>query len=154
MGVCLAAASAVEAQAATISGQVYDARSGGPVRGVSLSLVYDVEDAGSPGQPVPASELGPGQDGQVTGKDGRYRFDVQPGRRYRLVLDTRATPLSAPSALIPAQPGFAPLGAVVDTDTPDPRVRPYFLRFELVAAEDEVRNNHVPVDPLSALVTL
>ena len=153
-GTILGASSAV---AAPITGQVYDAASGRPARGISLSLVYDAEDPVNPGGPVAPEDLGAGQQGQVTGYDGLYQFDVPGGRRYRLVLDPAGTPFVAPSARTRPRAGFAPLGEVVPTPEPaeDPGAsRAYYLRFDIPDAGDRVRNNHVAVDRVGTGVTL
>ena len=146
------------AHAATISGQVYDPATGQPARGIALRLIYDAEDATSPGAPVLDSDVGPGQQGQITGSEGAYRFDVLAGRRYQLIVDTERAPFAAPSVQAPAQSGFAPLGPVVPQDTAgDPSLtdaRIYYLRFDISGQTDEVRNNHIPVDALPDVVAL
>lgn len=144
--------------AAPIEGQVYDAATGEPAAGVQLTIVYDGNDFEA-GQVVPDDRLGDDQQGQVTGADGRYRFDVEPVRFYQLQLDTSATSLSAPSAVIPPRPGLAPLGDVVDSSEPvspseGSADRSYYLRFEIPAADSRVSNNHIAVDRVADLVTL
>ncbi len=157
----LAAAGSSWASAATIGGQVYDSATGAPVRGVSLRLFYDAEDT-QPGLEVPPEELGAGQQSQVTAADGRYQFDVPEGRKYRLELSVHASSYAFPSSRIPARPGLASDdgdGQIVEAETPAaPELqgadRSYYLRFDVARASDGFRNNHVPVDPLAAVVTL
>src|SRR4029077_15529342 len=60
------------------SGRTYNAVSGELVPNVQVLLRYDAEDSAEPNALVPADRLAPGQQGQVTGKDGIYRFDVLP----------------------------------------------------------------------------
>src|SRR5207244_2418427 len=95
--------------------------------------------------------LAPGQQGQVTGKDGIYRFDVLPGRKYKLDVDTSNSSWSFPSQILPAKEGFAPVGPVVPEIRPSERpeaARVWYQRFDIAAAGDDVTNNHVPLDPI------
>lgn len=140
----------VPAVAVAASGRVYDAKAGRYVQGARITVLYDETDASQPGQMVPADRLGPGQQGQETTAEGIYRLDLPPGRRYRVVLDPPAG-YAFPSQIIPPTPGFAPEGPVVPEPTPslapDAR-RIYYLRFD----RTDVTNNHIPLDPLTALV--
>jgi uncharacterized repeat protein (TIGR01451 family) len=144
--------------AGPIEGQVYDAASGQPAANVRLTIVYDGNDFEG-GQVVPDDRLGDDQQGQVTGADGRYRFDVEGARFYQLQLDTGSTSLSAPSSVIPPRPGLAPLGDVVEGSTPVPpgdgsADRSYYLRFDIPSDDSAVNNNHIAVDRVADLVTL
>lgn len=149
-------ASAGAADAAGIEGVLYDSGTLGRVSGVSLRLLYDDSDPLSPGTEVPAGLLGAGQQNQIPGSDGSYRFDVQPGRRYRIAVAVERTPLVFPSRRSPPQPGLATAGPVSDSDAPPTGARPrrYFLRFDVAAAGDEITNNHLPVDRLSSRIEL
>src|SRR5262249_33052364 len=140
----------VPAVAEAASGRVYDSKAGRFVQGARVTVFYDATDASQPGQMVPAGLLGPGQQGQETTAEGVYRLDLPPGRRYRIVLDPPAG-YAFPSQIIPPTPGFAPQGPVVPESTPSlaPAARRiYYLRFVL----SDVTNNHIPLDPLTALV--
>jgi uncharacterized repeat protein (TIGR01451 family) len=151
--VCATAGLASTAAAAGIEGLVYDAATATRAGGVSLRLVYDDTDPLSPGAPVPAGLLGPGQQGQIPGTDGRYRFDVQPGRRYRIEVSVGGTSFSFPSRAHPPEPGLATAGLISESaGPPAPDGRRYFLRFDVVAAGDEIANNHLPLDRLSAAI--
>lgn len=139
------------------SGRVYDAATGRYVQGVRAFLYYDEEDDQQPGALVPDERLGPGQQGQVTGAEGFYKFDVLPNRGYRLVIDAGTSSWSFPSQMIPPTPGFAEPGPVVDDSSPslEPNSpRTYYLRFALAAGDEDVTNNHVPLDPLTTQVRL
>jgi uncharacterized repeat protein (TIGR01451 family) len=140
------------------SGRLYDATTGKLVSGEQVFLRYDETDGAEPGALVPPDRLQPGQQGQVTSADGIYRFDVLPGRKYRLEVATAASPWAFPSQILPAQAGLlAEGGPVVPEIRPslDPKAsQRYFLRFDIGGPEDEVTNNHVPVDPLVTQVRL
>jgi uncharacterized repeat protein (TIGR01451 family)/fimbrial isopeptide formation D2 family protein len=149
------------------SGVVYDAQSLASLAGVVASLYVDDGDNDPANDvPVPEADLPVGQQHQVTGPDGRYRFDPRPGR-YRLGLDG-PTPTSVwPSAVLPPTRlagDTHPLGSFAQTDSagnvvPDETPRPggnhtYFLRFDLPDANHPVYRNHVPVDPLRSHIRL
>ena len=139
------------------SGRTYNAVSGELIAGVQVLLRYDDEDAQEPNLLVPADRLQPGQQGQVTGKDGIYRFDVLPGRKYKLDVDASASSWSFPSQITPPTPGFAPIGPVVPETRPSSRPdapRIWYTRFAINGAGDDVTNNHVPLDPLASQVHL
>jgi uncharacterized repeat protein (TIGR01451 family) len=61
------------------SGVIYDSVNGLPIAGATVQLLYDAS-----GEPVLESDLPEGQQNQVTGNDGFYRFDVKPPHLYRL----------------------------------------------------------------------
>lgn len=139
------------------SGRVYDSTTGRTLADVQTFLFYDSEDETEPGVLVPADRMGPGQQGQRTTPEGIYKYDVLPGRRYRLELDTTTSTWVFPSQRIPATPGFAPPGDVVANAAPS--VAPgakqtWYLRFYPVDPGDDVRRNHVPLDPLATQVRL
>ncbi|ACY12665.1 hypothetical protein Hoch_0023 [Haliangium ochraceum DSM 14365] len=143
------------AVAAPITGRVYDAATGKPAPNIRLSLEYDQDDTASPGQRVAAADLAQGQQDQLTGATGRYRFDVEEGRRYRLRLDTSASSFVAPSQRLPPSDGFAPAGELAPSDQPDPAAaHPYYLRFDIDKLDEQVRNNHIAVDRLRDIVTM
>ena len=107
----------------------------------------------------PAIHLVPGQQDQVTGADGRYRFDLV-GAFPAGVYSLEFTPPSGflptfPSAFLPVEPS-----ALDPTGLPDPfEVAPfpgapqqgqstlYYVDFDLAAGDPNVVNNHVPLDP-------
>lgn len=105
--------------------------------------------------------LGVGQQGQVVGPQGLYRFDAPPGR-YRLVVET-PDPLTAfPSAAVPVptDPGGDPMGSVALPDTEGdvselalPRGQdpvPYHLRFAVEPERPMLQRNHLPTDRLKS----
>jgi uncharacterized repeat protein (TIGR01451 family) len=152
------------------SGVVYDSVTGKPVAGARATLRYDSTDPVAPGATVPGTLLGPGQQGQVTDENGFYRFDVQRGRKYEIVVDPLTPSLQFPSALIPATAGFAKVDSeneVVPADVPDVKKEgadlTYYLRFALWSGgagggkgtnDEGIFNNHIPVDPLTSLIRL
>ncbi len=143
------------------SGIIYRSGTFQPLRGVRVFLYADDgDDDLSNDTLVPAADLPDGQQGQVTGRQGFYRFDPFPGQ-YRLGVEPTDTLLSFPSTAI--QPNRSageehPLGSVatpaadgrvVAHAVPDPaRDSTYFLRFNLAEDLPEVLNNHVPLDSL------
>ncbi|MEK6608737.1 MAG: hypothetical protein AABZ30_13845, partial [Myxococcota bacterium] len=143
------------------SGVVYDSKGGRPLAGARVTLCH----AETPGDDrecrrVPDDALLPGQQGQPTDASGYYRFDVRPGK-FRLEVAPPGPSMAFPSTRIPPRPGFARVGPeneVVPSDEPDPRRAgadlTYYLRFDIGGPEDEVRNNHVPVDALTDLIRL
>ncbi|MBI5497899.1 MAG: DUF11 domain-containing protein [Deltaproteobacteria bacterium] len=148
------------------SGVIYDSRDGHPLAGVRVTLFRDDGDDSDVNDAVlPADQLPAGQQDQVTGPDGRYRFDPLAGR-YRLGLDGPQPTSVWPSAVIPVSNEdhvANPLGSFARTDAdgnvvPDAQPRldrevRYYLRFDLTTGR-EVLHNHVPVDPLASVVRL
>ena len=140
------------------SGVFYDSVERTPIAGVTATLIN------SGGTLLPDICLLSGQQGQVTGKEGRYRFDVVPdadpacpsGETYTLVI--QAPPEFNPgfSALLP------PLAQALDpTGLGDPvRVgdspfapqlgdsTDYHVAFTLSSGDPDVVFNHIPLDPL------
>jgi uncharacterized repeat protein (TIGR01451 family) len=142
-------------------GVVYNAVSGKAVAGARVSLYYDQKDPLEPGKKVSDSALGQGQQDQLTDANGYYRFDAPAGRRYRIAVAPISPALQFPSSLIPQAVGFAQVGAddeVVANDQPDPKrsdaVLTYYLRFAVDNKDKLLFNNHIPLDPLSALIKL
>ena len=149
------------------SGVIYDSTSGAPLAGVRVTLFADnADDNPNNDLPVRADLLPNGQQDQVTGTDGRYRFDPFPGR-YRVGLGGPQPSSVWPSGALP--PGnddqsanllgsFARTdaqGRVVPQPLPDMRSPPlYYLRFDLPDANHPVLNNHIPIDPLLRHVRL
>ena len=134
---------------------VYDARTRGPLAGVRLNLV----DAG--GTPLPVVCLGAGQQGQISGADGTYHFDLSPGAdsrcpeaesEYRIALFP--PPGYRLSEVIVPQPGTLDPGGGPDpylvapqTTAPAPgEPTTYYLRLRLAAGDPAVVNNHIPLD--------
>ncbi|MBI3071047.1 MAG: DUF11 domain-containing protein [Deltaproteobacteria bacterium] len=142
------------------SGVIYNSQTGAGLSGITLYIYYDDTDATKPGQIVPGVELPfPTQQGQRTGEDGTYGFDVFAGRKYKLVVATAGESQVWPSVKIPATPGFAvgqpPDGKVVPNDRPDiTKATTHYARFNIVDASSVIRNNHVPIDPIASLIVL
>lgn len=149
------------------SGVIYDSHSGQPLAGVKVTLFEEDSDNNPINDAVvPADRLPPGQQDQVTGPDGRYRFDPFAGR-YRLELSGPQPTSVWPSGVIDVSNddnsphpygSFARTdaqGLVVPQPVPDARNPPrYYLRFNLTDPNLPVLNNHIPVDPLQSHVRL
>lgn len=105
-----------------------------------------------------------GQQGQITGSDGLYRFDILDGtttsrshagtpRKYRLLVLPETPNLTFPGTKPGPTPGFTPAGPVIPQG--DPSVVQgalWFQRFSL-APGDTVTNNHVELDSSSMHLT-
>ncbi|MCP5178450.1 MAG: DUF11 domain-containing protein [Pseudomonadales bacterium] len=142
------------------SGILYDSNTRLPIAGVTVNFV-----AAGTGDPVPAACLLAGQQGQITGTDGWYRFDVQIDARPECVSGT--TFLIVPvapagynagySTQLPPQPGpLDPSGlpdpvAVGAGPTPPAVGDPvtYFVSFTLAAGDPNVIWNHIPLDAVA-----
>ncbi len=139
----------------------------GQAASVTGAQVFLVD--GATGEDLPAAALLFGQQGQVTGSDGFYRFDVQssalPGSFYIRLVPPSPT-LVFPSQVRPPVGGSAslPLGSPA-TPPPDGRISQadapdisgdttYFLRFDLDVDTPNITNNHIPLDALSELIRI
>lgn len=143
------------------SGAVYNSGTFDAVAGARAILFFDDgdEDPANDEQ-VPAEQLGPGQQGQLTTRQGLYRFDAPPGD-YRIGIEAPDAFLIFPSTRIePVRDDLSghPLGAVaapaedgtiVPQGLPSEALdRTYFLRFHLEPDLPPVLNNHIPLDRL------
>ena len=146
-------------------GVVYDSVSRAPIPGVSLRLLN------SAGKALAEQCLLPGQQGQTTGADGAYRFELIPGAHgdcpaaamdYRIeIAQAPAAYLSAESFLIPAESGALDAAAcaarssersacvVQSAHTPpaESEDSAYYLAWTLGAEAVAAFHNHVPLDP-------
>ncbi len=141
-------------------GQVYDARSGLPLPGAQITMVD------SSGSAIDGSVFYTGQQGQLTGNDGKYYFDINvdsplapaDGGYYLSV--TPPAGYLAPSSLRPALPGrlTLPNGEgvyLVSNQLPaslaeqGSAVPAYYLAFDLSDSRMRVIGNHLPLDPVS-----
>jgi uncharacterized repeat protein (TIGR01451 family) len=150
------------------SGVMYNSVTGKPVAGVRVTMTT------KNGTPLPAVCLLQGQQNQVTGANGRYRFDIVGGAdpacpagktEYRLKIVTPATYHPAPSTKYKPQVGAidadnCPVDAVpggvcqlsADINQPSPTApTPYFLAFVLGSGSPDIVNNHIPLDPILVL---
>jgi uncharacterized repeat protein (TIGR01451 family) len=151
------------------SGVVYNAITGAPLSGA----VMELRSAGN--VRLPDACLLAGQQGQTTGADGRYRFDVVPGAhalcpaaetQYLLAFTTFPGGVEPTlSELSPPQPGAldattCPMDAVpggacqlsASFDAPPAGTyTPYFMAFLLAPGDPNVVNNHIPLDPLPSI---
>ena len=144
------------------SGVVYDSVARTAIAGARPSIV----DANGTLLPV-ACLLDASQQGQNTGADGRYRFDIVPGGAaqcpssetvYRLVVVGPADTVPGNSTVILSNAGpFDPTGlsngfVVANIAAPqageDTR---YFFNFRLASGDPDVVNNHIPLDRAAAL---
>ena len=147
------------------SGVVYDSVSRVPVPGVQVDLLDNSNAL------VPAACLLPGQFGQTTVADGRYRFDLQIGiagcplgaGNYTIRLTTVPGGFVNPSVDILAQPGAldattcpgdatvgAPCNLQVQATAPQQGENTrYFFSIALEPGDQDVVNNHIPIDPLA-----
>ena len=156
------------------SGVVYDAVTRQPVAGATLTFIDD-----STGLPVPAACLLPGQQNQVTQADGNYRFDLildapagsnpgcPTGGDFTIAV-VPPTGFTFESAIIPVQAGTldatsCPQDAVpgttceVQAQDTAPQIgdsTPYYLSFNLEPGDQDVINNHIPLDPPPANILL
>jgi uncharacterized repeat protein (TIGR01451 family) len=144
------------------SGVVYDSVARTAIAGARLSIV----DANGALLPV-ACLLDASQQSQITGADGRYRFDIVPGGAaqcpgsetvYRLIVAGPADTVPGNSSVILPNAGpFDPTGqlngfVVANIAAPqggdDTR---YFFNFRLASGDPDVVNNHIPLDRAAAL---
>lgn len=146
------------------SGIIYNSTTGAPIPGVTVTLTD------SSGVALPAACLLPGQQPQVTPADGSYGFDVVVGAaaqcpvgetEYRLAVTTLAgfepvpssvtAPLTGPLDATSCPGDAIPGGACqmsISSSAPLPAApTPYYLSFLLQAADPNVINNHIPLDP-------
>ncbi|MCG3173396.1 MAG: hypothetical protein GMKNLPBB_01593 [Myxococcota bacterium] len=144
--------------AANTTGRLYNVRTGQPIAGARLTLIYDRDDPRKPGEPVAASDLPVGQQGQMTDFTGFYRFDLEPGRRYAVQVDPPSSGLIFPSSIRPPRAAaFNPGGdAGVDSRAiPSAEAdSPYVIRFQLDTGDAQPTRNHIPLDPLRELVRI
>ncbi|MEZ4431348.1 MAG: SdrD B-like domain-containing protein [bacterium] len=152
------------------SGRVYDSVTGALIDGAEVFIYRDEDldadpfDAESLAARVlvpPADLESATQQGQRTAHGGLYRFAVRRPGRYLVEVVPPGQSYQSPSVLVPPVPGTAftddPAGRVVPDDLPsvDPDAdRSYFLAFDLDGPGDFFQNNHIPIDPLTALVDL
>lgn len=150
-------------------GVFYSSVTGLPLSGIGVQLTT----AG--GSPLPLVCLLPGQQPQVTGADGAYRFDIVDGAsaecpagetEYRIAVTSAPGYEPTASVVIPPQPGALDATTCPDDAVPGgecqlsasssaPAVSaptPYYLAFLLASGDPDVINNHIPLDPL-ALIT-
>jgi uncharacterized repeat protein (TIGR01451 family)/fimbrial isopeptide formation D2 family protein len=146
------------------SGTVYNSATRVPLAGVVVNMT-----SAASGQPLPAACLLPGQQGQTTGTDGFYRFDLQLGARaecpsggtFLIVPQTPAGFNPGYSTVLPPQPGsLDPTGRpdpvqIGANGSPPPIGAPavYFVSFTLSIGDPNVVWNHIPLDPQSAQTT-
>lgn len=154
-------------------GIVHNSQTGEPLAGIQVFIFYD--DEFDTGGLVPPEALleGANQQGQLTNADGMYRFNVEEGRTYQLVVQlTESQSWQYPSLLTPPELGVFDVSQPASGDTvqvirmvenSEPDVSPgvlqrYFLRFFIGAGgsrvPDGVVNNHIPLDPIQSLITL
>ena len=153
------------------SGRVYNSVTGALVDGAEVFIYRDEDradadpyDAESLARRVlvpPADLESATQQGQRTANGGLYRFAVRRPGRYLVEVVPPGASFTSPSVLVPPVPGTAftddPQGRVVPADLPsvDPDAdRTYFLAFDLNGPADFFQHNHIPIDPLTALVDL
>lgn len=135
-------------------------------------VVYDsinriaVEDAiayllDSSGDRVPDNYVLAGQQGQQTGSDGRYRFDVRigdtaPEGEYRIEVEVPdGYSPHFPSVIIEAEEDSldatglpSPYKVAASNDLPKVgEDTTYYLNFDLAIGDPQIINNHIPVDP-------
>jgi len=140
------------------SGRIYASDTREHIEGAFVQLTDDA------GAALPEVCLFPtSQQGQLTGADGFYRFDVVPGAdaacptgetEYRIAVTSPSGFLDPPSSSIPPGIGaFNPTGSTTNEIVPnedrpiggDPTT--HYLDFLLGSGDPDVVNNHIPVDP-------
>ncbi|MEZ4467490.1 MAG: hypothetical protein R3F43_24365 [bacterium] len=151
------------------SGRIYDGTEGSLIDGAQVFIYRDNDaanddpyDAASRDQRslVPPEDLeAESMQGQRTAHGGMYRFAVRRPGRYLMEVVPPGLSYVSPSLLVPPTPGYAftddPEGKVVPDALPGVRPdsdRTYFLAFDLAGPDDQFFHNHVPIDPLSALI--
>ncbi|TVS14727.1 MAG: DUF11 domain-containing protein, partial [Gammaproteobacteria bacterium] len=148
------------------SGVIYDSITRAPVADVVIII------ADASGTPLPAACVLPGQQAQLTGLNGAYRFDIIPDgapqcpvaqTEYRLIVTGAPADYStAPSVAIQPEPtltvGSSPAGIMdISGVTGAPAIgqdTTYHLAFRIQggpAASDDVINNNIPIDGPGAL---
>ncbi|MCB1737728.1 MAG: DUF11 domain-containing protein [Gammaproteobacteria bacterium] len=140
------------------SGIVYNALTGTPVAGATVTM------SGPPGFDANA-HLAPGQQGQVTGTDGFYRFDINqfagaPAGIYTIAV-TPPNGYTFVSTLIPPSGTLdVPSALVVDpflvVTNASPNINgttTYYLSFLFDGNDTNVVQNHIPLDPLATAST-
>ncbi len=154
------------------SGVVYDALSRVPVAGAVVTMTDGT------GTPLPAVCLvDPASQGQVTGVDGGYRFDIIPGAdpacplgetRYQLIVASPAGYLPGVSTILPPMPGDAeitacpfdavPGGACQTSDSPNPpppgTPALYAISILLESGDPHFIHNHIPIDPVPNTINI
>ena len=153
------------------SGRVYDSQSGDLIDGAEV-FVYHVD--GIPEDDLftesgraqwrlvaPEDLEAASQQGQRTAHGGLYQFAVKRAGAYAIEVVPPGIGLVSPSELVPSAPGYAfsdlPGGLVVENDLPSVATdadRTWFRAFQLRGPDDEFFNNHVPLDPLSSLISV
>jgi large repetitive protein len=144
------------------SGVVYDSVARTAIAGARLTIV----DANGALLPV-ACLLDASQQSQITGTDGRYRFDIVPGGAaqcpgsetvYRLIVAGPADTVTGNSTVILPNAGpFDPTGQLNGFVVPNiaaPQAGDdtrYFFNFRLASGDPDVVNNHIPLDRAAAL---
>ncbi|MGD8977852.1 MAG: OmpA family protein, partial [Gammaproteobacteria bacterium] len=140
------------------TGVVYDAITRTPLPGARL-IFTDSSDAA-----LPEACLLPGQQNQITGDGGSYRFDLladadpacPSDSEIRIYVDGPDEYADGRSALLPAQnDAFDPTGLpgpVWIAESPEPPDLSeqvlYHLSFRVAAGDPDFVNNHIPLDPL------
>jgi len=155
------------------TGTVYDLATNQPVIGGVVTIVDEN------GEPLPAACFGdPSQQGQLTGSEGYYFFDLVPGgaaacpasgSTYRIEV-TLPNGLTAVYGATPADvtsgaldPGLCPndalSGPVCEVSSEPTRpdasdIPPFYAEFTVGAGDPEFANNHLPVNTATSLEPL
>ena len=150
------------------SGIVYNSVTRAPVAGVTVTI----SDSGDIALPV-ACLIDASQQNQVTAADGAYRLDLVPGAdpacpvgqtQYHISVVNPAGYLAGVSTILPAQVGALDVSAcavspascqVVASAAPpvSPIAGFYYLAFLIGNGDPHVVNNHIAIDPLSAVTS-
>uniref|UniRef100_UPI00262F93C3 DUF7507 domain-containing protein n=1 Tax=uncultured Cocleimonas sp. TaxID=1051587 RepID=UPI00262F93C3 len=156
-----------------ISGVVYDSTTRDPIETVILQLVN------SAGIPVDDACLGADQQNQVTKVDGFYQFDILPSAHescdeddtYRIKVVTVPEGYFPGSSVIPVETTsfdshptepVCTLDMIANSSNCEVQVQgiapvdqqdtTYFVEFVLHSDDNDVINNHIPLDPPNLLV--
>ena len=145
-----------------VGGVIYDSIERTPIAGARLQL------SGGPGSPIAAQCLLPGQQGQVVGADGAYRFDLQAGahadcpaaaREYHIEISGTDAWLAGDSLLLPPEPEPLDVAACAAGNNacvvqPQPRApagaddATHYRRWTLARGAEAAFHNHIPLDPV------
>lgn len=139
------------------SGVFYDSVTREPIEGVTATMINEN------GTPLPAACLLSGQQNQVSGDDGFYRFDLvlgadpacPSGGTYTIVVAEPVEYNPGFSALLPPLAGpLDPTGlgspARIGDDSTAPTLNNstnYYVNFTLANGDPDVVWNHIPLDP-------
>ena len=152
------------------TGRIYESVSGDLIDGAEVFIYRDLDTDADPfddeslisRELVPETELeSPTQQGQRASHGGMYRFGVRQPGRYLIEVIPPGIRYVSPSTLIPPLPiAVSSVDGILELvpeplPTLDPEAqRRYTLSFEVGTEGLILKNNHIALDPLSALIQI